>query len=84
MTLMLTKGWNNTEIALRIVKAKMGSREWNQYLKNISIYTRRALECHIEFLLMYGINVWTIISKQLQKKLETREKWFQLRMLQIS
>ncbi|GFO31777.1 condensin-2 complex subunit g2-like [Plakobranchus ocellatus] len=52
--------------------------------KNISIRTRRrALECYIEPILMYGCEAWTI-SKQTQKKLEATEMWFLRRMLRIS
>ncbi|GFO46739.1 GPI ethanolamine phosphate transferase 1-like [Plakobranchus ocellatus] len=50
--------------------------------KHISIETRkRALQCYIEPVLMYGCEAWTI-SKQIQNKLEATEMWF-LRMLQI-
>ncbi|GFO07070.1 eukaryotic translation initiation factor 2-alpha kinase 3-like [Plakobranchus ocellatus] len=63
---------------------------WKPYLntvltnKNISIRTRRrALECYIEPILMYGCEAWTI-SKQTQKKLEATEMWFLRRMLRIS
>ena len=44
---------------------------------------RRALECYIEPIMMYGCEVWAI-SKQLQKKMEATEIWFLRRMLQIS
>ncbi|GFN77131.1 endonuclease-reverse transcriptase [Plakobranchus ocellatus] len=52
--------------------------------KNISIRTRRrALECYIEPILMYGCEAWTI-SKQTQKKLEATEMWFLRRMMRMS
>ncbi|GFO14860.1 endonuclease-reverse transcriptase [Plakobranchus ocellatus] len=52
--------------------------------RDISIRTRRrALECYIEPILMYGCEAWTI-SKQTQKKLEATEMWFLRRMLRIS
>ncbi|GFN98650.1 endonuclease-reverse transcriptase [Plakobranchus ocellatus] len=52
--------------------------------KNISIRTRRrALECYIEPILLYGCEAWTL-SKQTQKKLEATEMWFLRRMLRIS
>ncbi|GFO26826.1 endonuclease-reverse transcriptase [Plakobranchus ocellatus] len=51
--------------------------------KHISIKTRkRALQCYIEPVLMYGCEAWTI-SKQIQNKLEATEMWFLRRMLQI-
>ncbi|GFO00473.1 RNA-directed DNA polymerase from mobile element jockey [Plakobranchus ocellatus] len=51
--------------------------------KHISIETRkRALQCYIEPVLMYGYEAWTI-SKQIQNKLEAREMWFLRRMLRI-
>ncbi|GFN98520.1 RING finger protein 220b [Plakobranchus ocellatus] len=51
--------------------------------KHISIKTRkRALQCYIEPVLMYGCEAWTI-SKQIQNKLEATEMWFLKRMLWI-
>ncbi|GFO08505.1 RNA-directed DNA polymerase from mobile element jockey [Plakobranchus ocellatus] len=51
--------------------------------KHISIETRkRALQCYIEPVLMYGCEAWTI-SKQIQNKLEATEMWFLRRMLRI-
>ncbi|GFO45433.1 RNA-directed DNA polymerase from mobile element jockey [Plakobranchus ocellatus] len=51
--------------------------------KPISIKTRkRALQCYIEPVLMYGCEAWTI-SKQIQNKLEATEMWFLRRMLRI-
>ncbi|GFN95947.1 RNA-directed DNA polymerase from mobile element jockey [Plakobranchus ocellatus] len=51
--------------------------------KHISIETRkRALQCYIEPVLMYGCETWTI-SKQIQNKLEATEMWFLRRMLRI-
>ncbi|GFO01905.1 exportin-t-like [Plakobranchus ocellatus] len=59
------------------------ANSWYQIM-NISIRTRRrALECYIEPILMYGCEAWTI-SKQTQKKLEATEMWFLRRMLRIS
>ncbi|GFN75464.1 E3 ubiquitin-protein ligase shprh [Plakobranchus ocellatus] len=52
--------------------------------KHISIETRkRALQCYLEPVLMYGCKAWTI-SKQIQNKLEATEMWFLRRMLRIS
>ena len=52
--------------------------------KYISIHTRRrAFECYIELILIYGCETWTIV-KQIQKKLEATEMWFLWRMLKIS
>ncbi|GFO11600.1 RNA-directed DNA polymerase from mobile element jockey [Plakobranchus ocellatus] len=51
--------------------------------KHISIETRkRALQCYIEPVPMYGCEAWTI-SKQIQDKLEATEMWFLRRMLRI-
>ncbi|GFO15137.1 RNA-directed DNA polymerase from mobile element jockey [Plakobranchus ocellatus] len=51
--------------------------------KHISIETRkRALQCYIEPVLMYGCEAWTI-SKQIQDKLEATEMWFLRGMLRI-
>ncbi|GFO06697.1 Di-n-acetylchitobiase [Plakobranchus ocellatus] len=43
---------------------------------------KRALQCYIEPVLMYGCEAWTI-SKQIQNKLEATEMWFLRRMLRI-
>ncbi|GFO26498.1 endonuclease-reverse transcriptase [Plakobranchus ocellatus] len=51
--------------------------------KHISIETRkRALQCYMEPVLMYGCEAWTL-SKQIQNKLEATEMWFLRRMLRI-
>ncbi|GFO25146.1 RNA-directed DNA polymerase from mobile element jockey [Plakobranchus ocellatus] len=51
--------------------------------KHISIETRkRALQCYIEPVLIYGCEAWTI-SKQIQNRLEANEMWFLRRMLRI-
>ncbi|GFO43085.1 endonuclease-reverse transcriptase [Plakobranchus ocellatus] len=51
--------------------------------KHISIETRkRALQCYIEPVLMYGCEAWAI-SKQIEDKLEATEMWFLRRMLRI-
>ncbi|GFO17488.1 hypothetical protein PoB_004399300 [Plakobranchus ocellatus] len=51
--------------------------------KHISIETRkRALQCYIEPVLMYGCEAWTI-SKQIKDKLEATEIWFLRRILRI-
>ncbi|GFO08467.1 endonuclease-reverse transcriptase [Plakobranchus ocellatus] len=79
-------GRNNSEVASRIAQAKTNFQKMKTVLtnKNISIRTRRrALECYIEPILMYGCEAWTI-SKQTQKKLEATEMWFLRRMLRIS
>ncbi|GFO24426.1 timeless-interacting protein [Plakobranchus ocellatus] len=79
-------GRNNSEVASRIAQAKTNFQKMKTVLtnKNISIRTRRrALECYIEPILMYGCEAWTI-SKQTQKKLEATEMWFIRRMLRIS
>ncbi|GFO49455.1 phospholipase a2 [Plakobranchus ocellatus] len=49
----------------------------------ISIEMRkRAIQCYIEPVLMYGCEAWTI-SKQIQNKPEATELWFLRRMLRI-
>ncbi|GFO39598.1 RNA-directed DNA polymerase from mobile element jockey [Plakobranchus ocellatus] len=51
--------------------------------KHISIETRkRALQCYIGPVLMYGCEEWTM-SKQIQNKLEATEMWFLRRMLRV-
>ncbi|GFO12756.1 endonuclease-reverse transcriptase [Plakobranchus ocellatus] len=85
-SLISSDGRNNSEVASRIAQAKTNFQKMKTVLtnKNISIRTRRrALECYIEPILMYGCEAWTI-SKQTQKKLEATEMWFLRRMLQIS
>ncbi|GFO46620.1 endonuclease-reverse transcriptase [Plakobranchus ocellatus] len=85
-SLISSDGRNNSEVASRIAQAKTNFQKMKTVLtnKNISIQTRRrALECYIEPILMYGCEAWTI-SKQTQKKLEATEMWFLRRMLRIS
>ena len=85
-TLISSDGRNNTEISSRIAQAKLSFQKMKAVLtnKNISIKTRRrALQCYIDPILMYGWEAWTI-SKQTQKKLEAAEMWFLRRMLRIS
>ncbi|GFO13624.1 endonuclease-reverse transcriptase [Plakobranchus ocellatus] len=85
-SLISSDGRNNSEVASRIAQAKTNFQKMKTVLtnKNISIRTRRrALECYIEPILMYGCEAWTI-SKQTQKKLEATEMWFLRRMLRIS
>ncbi|GFO26229.1 nitrilase homolog 1-like [Plakobranchus ocellatus] len=82
-SLISSDGRNNSEVASRIAQAKTNFQKMKTVLtnKNISIRTRRrALECYIEPILMYGCEAWTI-SKQTQKKLEATEMWFLRRML---
>ncbi|GFO40770.1 ubiquitin carboxyl-terminal hydrolase 24 [Plakobranchus ocellatus] len=85
-SLISSDGRNNSEVASRIAQAKTNFQKMKTVLtnKNISIRTRRrALECYIEPILMYGCEAWTR-SKQTQKKLEATEMWFLRRMLRIS
>ncbi|GFO29671.1 clathrin heavy chain 1 [Plakobranchus ocellatus] len=85
-SLISSDGRNNSEVASRIAQAKTNFQKMKTVLtnKNISIQTRRrALECYIEPILMYGCEAWTI-SKQTQRKLEATEMWFLRRMLRIS
>ncbi|GFO49904.1 structural maintenance of chromosomes protein [Plakobranchus ocellatus] len=85
-SLISSDGRNNSEVASRIAQAKTNFQKMKTVLtnKNISIRTRRrALECYIEPILMYGCEAWTI-SKQTQRKLEATEMWFLRRMLRIS
>ncbi|GFO42695.1 RNA-directed DNA polymerase from mobile element jockey [Plakobranchus ocellatus] len=74
-----------TEISARTAQAKIKFQKMKTILtnKHISIETRkRALQCYIEPVLMYGCEAWTI-SKQIQNKLEATEMWFLRRMLRI-
>ena len=58
--------------------------EINTDISHISVQTkRRALECYIEPILMYGCEALTIL-KQIKKKLKATEMWFLQRMLPIS
>ena len=85
-TLISNDGCNNTEITSRITQAKKNFQRMKSILTNdhISIQIRRrALECNIEPILMYGCDAKTT-SKQVQKKLEATEMRFLQRMLQIS
>ncbi|GFO36468.1 katanin p60 ATPase-containing subunit a-like 2, partial [Plakobranchus ocellatus] len=85
-SLISSDGRNNSEVASRIAQVKTNFQKMKTGLtnKNISIRTRRrALECYIEPILMYGCEAWTI-SKQTRKKLEATEMWFLRRMLRIS
>ncbi|GFO27950.1 endonuclease-reverse transcriptase [Plakobranchus ocellatus] len=74
-----------TEISARTAPAKINFQKMKTILtnKHISIETRkRALQCYIEPVLMYGCEAWTI-SNQTQKKLEATEMWCLRRMLRI-
>ncbi|GFO08079.1 endonuclease-reverse transcriptase [Plakobranchus ocellatus] len=72
-------------MSARNVQAKIHFQKMKTVLtnKHISIEKRkRALQCHIEPILMYGCEAWTI-SKQIQDKPEATEMWFLRRMLRI-
>ncbi|GFO15828.1 craniofacial development protein 2 [Plakobranchus ocellatus] len=84
-TIILNDGKTNREISARTAQAKINFQKMKTILtnKHISIETRkRALQCYIEPVLMYGCEAWTI-SKQIQNKLEATEMWFLRRMLRI-
>ncbi|GFN90606.1 endonuclease-reverse transcriptase [Plakobranchus ocellatus] len=83
-TIISNDGKTNREIAAKTAQAKINFQKMKTILtnKHISIEKRkRALQCYIEPVLMYGCEAWTI-SKQIQDKLKT-EMWFLRRMLQI-
>ncbi|GFO00780.1 endonuclease-reverse transcriptase [Plakobranchus ocellatus] len=78
-------GKTNREISARTAQAKINFQKMKAILtnKHISIEMRkRALQCYIEPVLMYGCEAWTV-SKQIQNKLEATEIWFLRRMLRI-
>ncbi|GFO08712.1 endonuclease-reverse transcriptase [Plakobranchus ocellatus] len=84
-TIISNDGKTNREISARTAQAKINFQKMKTILtnKHISIETRkRALQCYIEPVLMYGCEAWTI-SKQIQNKLEVTEMWFLRRMLRI-
>ncbi|GFO22537.1 endonuclease-reverse transcriptase [Plakobranchus ocellatus] len=86
-TIISNNGKTNREISARTFLAKINFQKMKTILtnKHISIKTRkRALQCYIEPVLMYGCEAWTI-SKQIQNKLEVEatEMWFLRRMLRI-
>ncbi|GFN78227.1 RNA-directed DNA polymerase from mobile element jockey [Plakobranchus ocellatus] len=84
-TIISNDGKKNREISARTAQAKINFQKMKTILtnKHISIETRkRALQCYIEPVLMYGCEAWTI-SKQLQDKLEATEMWFLRKMLRI-
>ncbi|GFO17364.1 RNA-directed DNA polymerase from mobile element jockey [Plakobranchus ocellatus] len=84
-TIISNDGKTNREISARTAQAKINFQKMKTILtnKHISIETRkRALQCYIEPVLMYGCEAWTI-SKQIQNKLEATEMWFLRRMLWI-
>ncbi|GFN78136.1 craniofacial development protein 2 [Plakobranchus ocellatus] len=84
-TIISNDGKTNREISARTAQAKINFQKKKIILtnKHISIKTRkRALQCYIEPVLMYGCEAWTI-SKQTQNKLEATEMWFLRRMLRI-
>ncbi|GFO05642.1 RNA-directed DNA polymerase from mobile element jockey [Plakobranchus ocellatus] len=84
-TIISNDGKTNREISARTSQAKINSQKMKTILtnKHISIeMRRRALQCYIEPVLMYGCEAWTI-SKQIQNKLEATEMWFLRRMLRI-
>ncbi|GFN90513.1 endonuclease-reverse transcriptase [Plakobranchus ocellatus] len=84
-TIISNNGKTSREISARTAQAKINFQKMKTILtnKHISIETRkRALQCYIEHVLMYGCAAWTT-SKQIQNKLETTEMWFLRRMLRI-
>ncbi|GFO14810.1 gonadotropin-releasing hormone receptor [Plakobranchus ocellatus] len=84
-TIISNDGKTNREISARTAQAKINFQKMKTILtnKHISIETRkRALQCYIEPVLMYGCEAWTI-SKQIQNRLEAIEIWFLRRMLRI-
>ncbi|GFO48668.1 poly [ADP-ribose] polymerase [Plakobranchus ocellatus] len=84
-TIISNDGKTNREISARTAQATINFQKMKTILtnKHISIETRkRALQCYIEPVLMYGCEAWTI-SNQIQNKLEATEMWFLRRMLRI-
>ncbi|GFO18604.1 cyclin-dependent kinase-like 2 [Plakobranchus ocellatus] len=85
-TIISNDGKTNREISARTAQAKINFQKMKTILtnKHISIETRkRALQCYIEPVLMYGCEAWPI-SKQIQNKQKATEMWFLRRMLRIS
>ncbi|GFO06060.1 cytochrome c oxidase assembly protein cox15-like protein [Plakobranchus ocellatus] len=84
-TIITQDGKSHTEIKARIAQAKTNFQKMKPILTNnkITITTRkRALQCYIEPILMYGCEAWTI-TKEIQKKIEAAEMWFFRRMLRV-
>ncbi|GFO32491.1 endonuclease-reverse transcriptase [Plakobranchus ocellatus] len=84
-TIISNDGKTSREISARTAQAKINFQKMKIILtnKHIFIETRkRALQCYIEPVLMYGCEAWTI-SKQIQNKLKATEMWFLRRMLRI-
>ncbi|GFO20695.1 endonuclease-reverse transcriptase [Plakobranchus ocellatus] len=84
-TIITQDGKSRTEIKARIAHAKTNFQKMKPLLTNnkITITTRkRALQCYIEPILMYGCEAWTI-TKEIQKKIEAAEMWFFRRMLRV-
>ncbi|GFN76223.1 endonuclease-reverse transcriptase [Plakobranchus ocellatus] len=84
-TIITQDGKSHTEIKARIAQAKTNFQRMKPLLTNnkITITTRkRALQCYIEPILMYGCEAWTI-TKEIQKKIEAAEMWFFRRMLRV-
>ncbi|GFO18885.1 endonuclease-reverse transcriptase [Plakobranchus ocellatus] len=77
-TIITQDGKSHTDIKARIAQAKTNFQKMKPLLTNnkITITTRkRALQCYIEPILMYGCETWTI-TKEIQKKIEAAEMWF--------
>ncbi|GFO38331.1 LOW QUALITY PROTEIN: RNA-directed DNA polymerase from mobile element jockey [Plakobranchus ocellatus] len=84
-TIISNDGKINREISVRTAQAKINFQKMKTTLtnKHISIETRkRAFQCYIEPVLMYGCEAWTI-SNQIQNKPEATEMWFLRRVLRI-
>ncbi|GFO06013.1 endonuclease-reverse transcriptase [Plakobranchus ocellatus] len=84
-TIISNDGKTNREISARTAQAQISFQKMKTILtnKHISIETKkRARQCYIESVLMYGCEAWTI-SKQIQDKLEATEMCFLRRMLRI-
>ncbi|GFN85343.1 endonuclease-reverse transcriptase [Plakobranchus ocellatus] len=84
-TIISNDGKTNREISARAAQAKINFQKMKTILTNKHIFIesrKRALQCYIEPVLMYGCEAWTI-SKQIQNKLEATEMWFLRRMLRI-
>ena len=73
------------KIKNRIAQTKSAFQKMKSVLTNPILtfkVRRRILQCHIQPIILYGSEAWTV-NRQVQKHIETTEMWFLRRILRI-
>ena len=83
-TLIIQDGRSHSEVISRIKQAKIVFQKMRTLLTNTNILVarQRGLQCYEKSILMFEREAWTT-NKPIQKKIETVEMWFWMRMLRI-